>query len=157
MAGRHRRPPTPHWNSPSGQCRWCGTPILDASGAPNLRRNWHPECVTTYRLATGSEQQRRVCWERDSGICAACGVDTTKIWCGWRRIGDCWLRDGVGSLFEAAWTWEADHIVPLHLVDRTAADALRFWGAGNLQTLCVPCHKAKTAAEAASRSKKIAA
>jgi 5-methylcytosine-specific restriction endonuclease McrA len=41
---------------------------------------------------------------------------------------------------------EADHIVPLHLGGEDTID--------NMQCLCIPCHKIKTAAEAWARSSK---
>lgn len=42
----------------------------------------------------------------------------------------------------------ADHILPLWLAPRE----LRYWSADNLQTLCQPCHNAKSAEEAVARA-----
>ncbi len=43
--------------------------------------------------------------------------------------------------------WELDHIVPL--IDGGGFDL------ENMQTLCIPCHRQKTAQEASSRSQKV--
>lgn len=50
--------------------------------------------------------------------------------------------------------WEADHVVPLWSVDRSLSwEAIKhFWSLENLQTLCVACHRAKSAREAAQRA-----
>lgn len=50
--------------------------------------------------------------------------------------------------------WEADHIVPLWSVDRALPweDVIRFWSLENLQTLCVDCHRAKSARETSTRA-----
>lgn len=47
------------------------------------------------------------------------------------------------------WQWEADHILPL--IDGGG------FGLDNLQTLCLPCHRAKTAREARERAARRAA
>ena len=48
--------------------------------------------------------------------------------------------------------WTADHVVPLHQVDRNAADALSYWSLANLQTLCLRCDEIKTTAELRRRA-----
>ena len=106
-------------------CPWCGEACLDAIHA---RRIWHPECVTIYRIANFSSDQRDFCRDRDKGICAKCGVN-------------------------AGHKFEADHIIPLWLVDRTKEGWLKYFGGENLQTLCPDCHKAKSKIEAGQRAK----
>lgn len=153
-----RQPPTPHWLGRAGSCNWCGGAILRPDGTPNLRRTWHRDCVGAYKIATSSEFQRRACFDRDRGICAECRIDATTLWCGWRRAGSCYFvgdddcPGGPAIMIEPARTWEADHVVPLWSIDRSAPDIVRFWTVDNLQTLCVPCHAAKTAREARERS-----
>lgn len=50
--------------------------------------------------------------------------------------------------------WDADHIRPLWSAPRdlSVADRDAWFGPDNLQTLCAPCHKAKSAREAAARA-----
>lgn len=66
---------------------------------------------------------RRLAWERDRGRCAECGTQDEHL-------------DGA---------WEADHIKPC--VD--GGDPL---DPANIQTLCLPCHHAKTAGENQDRA-----
>lgn len=134
MSRHHRRPPMPPGFKPRGTCQWCAGAILypeghKAAGQMNVRRGWHPDCVTAYRIAAFSSDQRSHVRSRDKGFCAACGVDAG--------------RDG----------WEADHIRPLWSapIDMALEDREEWFGLSNLQTLCVPCHKAKSAREAAER------
>ncbi len=102
-----------------GTCRWCAKPIVKADGAPDLRKTWHPACVTDYKIACSSSDQRRAVYARDKGVCARCGRDTDAERRGhFRRL----TYHNTGKL------WQADHIKPL--ID--------------LQTLCTkPCHVEK--------------
>ncbi len=125
-----RRIPTPHWNS--GGCRWCG----EAVESPTKRkRTWHPECVSAYLVATSSGAQHTALWKRDRGICAGCRRDCNAV---------------------PTVVFEADHIVPLHTVDRSLpwAELRHFWSLDNLQTLCRPCHLAKCRREAGACAEK---
>ena len=51
-------------------------------------------------------------------------------------------------------SFELDHVVPLWRVAMMPKGkrTLRWWLPGNLQALCVPCHRRKTAREAARRA-----
>lgn len=112
----------------TGSCRWCGEPILRPDGRTNWRARWHPGCVTAYRLAVFSSDQRRAVWARDRGVCVTCGV----------RVQ----------------TWDADHIKPLWSIppDLSLFDRSKWFGLENLQTLCGPHHKAKSRMEASVRA-----
>lgn len=141
----HRRPTIRFSDAPRGQCRWCGEPILhsegDKQGEPNLRRRWHPECVDAYNASDPGEL-RRALRKRDRGCCAICKLDTNGL----RR--ELKGRGRARKLRERGFKprqslWEADHIVPL--IDGGG------YGLDNLQTLCTPCHKQKTADEARAR------
>jgi 5-methylcytosine-specific restriction endonuclease McrA len=172
-----RRPPLPHWDSPKGACRWCGAAVLKPDGAPNPRRRWHDDCVTAYRIACFSGDMREAVFARDGGFCAGCGLHFLHAVPLARPIPD-WLpyRDRHAALeiaskrwvmvdfADAAYTpiyyargWTADHVVPLHQVDRGAADARRYWSLANLQTLCLRCDQLKTTAELRRRAERRAA
>jgi hypothetical protein len=148
----HRRIAIPPYR-PRGTCRLCDKQILNPDGTPNTRRNWHPECVHAFRMANHPDYARRVIYARDRGVCAACGADTHRT--AVERGGTVRLRPWHGpevggdycrvDIYETA-EWHLDHIVPL--IDGGAHDE------SNMQTLCVDCHKAKTAREATERARR---
>lgn len=110
-------------------------------GQPDSRRRWHPACVEVYTQSDPREARRRV-RKRDRGRCGACGLDTYALR---RRVRG---RGSHRKLRELGFKprkslWELDHIVPL--IDGGSHDT------SNLQTLCTPCHKRKTAREATER------
>ena len=156
------------WRGPNGRraCRWCGVEV------PVDRRAWCSDgCVTAYGL-TFWPVLRRAVLERDRGVCRVCGTDVPALVRRLREIGARLLmerfksahfyfshwhivrEDAMAELGETrAWPrnidrdwWEADHIVP---VCENGTDTL-----DNLRTLCVPCHKAETAALAARRAER---
>jgi 5-methylcytosine-specific restriction endonuclease McrA len=141
----HRRPCIPFSDAERGTCRWCGRSIVHDTGPKrgeiNRRRRWHQDCVDTYNQTDPREARRRV-RRRDRGRCASCGLDTYSL----RRT-----LKGRGShrkLRELGFVprrslWELDHVVPL--IDGGGHEL------DNLQTLCTPCHKTKTAREASLR------
>lgn len=144
----HRRPEIRFSDAPRGTCRWCGEAILhergDKRGRLDRRRRWHPACVDAYNASDPREARRRV-RRRDRGVCAGCGLDTYALK---RRLRG---RGSHRKLRELGFKprkslWELDHVVPL--IDGGGHE-LR-----NLQTLCTPCHKRKTAEEAARRGER---
>ena len=148
---RHRRLVIPHSAAPRGTCRWCGLPILRPDGKPDRRRNWHPECVETYKLCWPGHARQRL-KERDGGICAGCGRNTVTRRLRKSRPITPRPKDAryAGPYCRAVWTerhaWELDHIVPL--ADGGTHELV------NMQTLCRPCHRTKTAREAAERAQR---
>lgn len=124
----HRIPPKPlHYDKAGpGQCRYCGDTVLGKQGKPKTRPSWHEKCVVEYRVIYWPSSTRRAVWERDKGKCADCGIVSP-----WRGA-----------------YWHVDHKKPLV----EARGDLSYWKLPNLQTLCVPCHKKKTGAEATSRA-----
>ena len=167
-----RRPPLPHWDVAKGNCRWCGDAVLKPDGAPNPRRRWHDGCVTAYRIACFSADMREAVQARDGGFCAGCGMHFLHALPVVRPIPD-WLpyrqahpglavankrwvaidfADAVYTPVYYARGWTADHIEPLHRVDRAAPDTLRYWSLANLQTLCLRCDQLKTTAELRRRA-----
>jgi len=141
----HRRPPIPFTDAPRGTCRWCGQPILHESGAKqgnlDLRRRWHPRCVDAYNESDPREARRAV-RKRDRGRCGACGLDTYALRRQIRGRGSHRRLRELGFKPRRS-LWELDHIVPL--IDGGGHEP------SNLQTLCTPCHKQKTAREAERR------
>lgn len=148
---RHRRPPVPHWKKGKGFCRWCGEAVMNLKGESSKGR-WHPACVSAYKLAAWSAEQRRVCWERDKGVCGVCGVDSvdlrSRAAATYREQGysDEWI---MARLAKSGKLWQADHIRPL--VDGGGLD-LAYFEASNLMTLCSACHRQKTSREASQRA-----
>lgn len=125
----HRTPPKPlsYDTADPGQCRWCGESILKADGSTNKRAKWHPKCVMEYKLIHWPKETRRAVYKRDKGVCAKCGHNCA------RKYSD---------------VWHLDHIQPLI----ESQGNLDFWKLPNLQTLCQPCHHAKTGSEATERA-----
>jgi 5-methylcytosine-specific restriction protein A len=152
--GMTRLPPRkPNWKIQKGFCVWC------ADKVEGRRRSWCSQaCVDEYRVANFAGDAAEHVWKRDKGVCAGCGFDTTSV-ISWRQ---CYRRfwgygeqHPEGPVTPVEWhrqMWHADHVIPLWSVDRTAPDAFSYWTLANLQTLCAPCHKAKTKAEAAERA-----
>lgn len=88
-------------------------------------------------LAGHTSLIRDAVFQRDKGVCAECGCTTGRLQ--GPRARHAWR-------FDVPWLdWEADHILPVHQ-----------GGGGcwidNFRTVCVPCHKVKTAADARRRA-----
>lgn len=99
-----------------------------------------------------SSKTRREVEERDGGVCAICGLDTKKV----LRIirsalthyadleGNLWWEGGTDVLEAIGWIpdlqrkpFDIDHLQPVALGGKDEAT--------NLQTLCQPCHWARSA------------
>lgn len=139
-----------------GECRWCAQPILLKDGSVNLRRTWHPKCVTEYFNATDPARQRQMVFDRDRGVCCECGINTEVerkkymvgvltlpgrgrgrpsriLWDHRRAFADGWPD------WERSW-WDMDHTRPL----AEAKGDVSFWALDNLTTRCYRCHAKKT-------------
>lgn len=152
----------PFWTAPAGYCRVCGQPC------PTRRHRWHPACVEAYNAVASSGAFRGAVWDRDRGVCAACPPGTPPqprhngtrcTGCDDTRPGPksrCYVCDpyrrGTPDPYSPSPDapplepvgWDADHIVPLIDGGPNTLD--------NAQTLCLPHHRAKTAAEATARA-----
>lgn len=106
------------------------------------RRRWHPDCVDAYNASDPRELRRQV-RKRDRGICRICRVDTNRVRREVQGAGRARKLRELGFQPRRS-LWELDHVVPL--IDGGGH------GADNLQTLCVPCHRRKTAEEARARA-----
>ena len=119
-------------------CRWCRVEV------PKGRRTFCSEaCVGEWRLRTDPGYLREKVFDRDRGVCAACGVDTIALRRDMRRLDyatrrqflKTWrLREGSRKSL-----WDADHIVPV-------AEGGGQCDLSNMRTLCLRCHAAATAA-----------
>ncbi len=122
---------------PNGRslCRWCNLEV--PQGRFTFCSDW---CVEEWKLRTDPGYVREKVFERDRGICAACGTDCDAAWRHIQRLrGAARLKArrewGLGSRKSL---WDADHIVPV--VEGGGECDLE-----NLRTLCLKCHRAATA------------
>ena len=133
-------------------CRLCQVPL---SGR---RTSWcSDECFDAYYSVVSSSHLRMLVYRRDKGICAACGLDCEELE---RTVNNMnhegskaakkVLRENGFNVYSGGYgiysLWDADHIEPL---DEGGSS----WEMLNVQTLCHPCHKAKTAEQASRRGK----
>ena len=146
---KHRRPPLPHWHKGKGFCRWCGDAVLGKGGVPSARR-WHPDCVRAYKLAAWSAEQRRVCFERDHGVCGVCGKDCEALermargqrhldrWLGKRavedRFGD-WFRQRTCGTERSARAWLDEQLEALRLERGWPKSSESWWQADHIRPL----------------------
>lgn len=152
---RERILPTRGRAVPTGYCRWCKGPIR------NSRRLTFccEECVHHHKLRSNPNYLRRCVLRRDKGICKQCGLDAHTLRSQlMRRV----RKEGIVSVYD--WSvahgftgcvslsrrrvfklWQADHIRPV-------AQGGGLCGLENIQTLCVPCHRARTAKQATARA-----
>lgn len=133
----HRRPPL--YRVSRGQCRWCGRPTeprLKKDGTPHgTQLNWHPACVIDHGIAANSTTAYGAIASRDGGRCVDCGAAPTY------------------EPNQPAVVLEVDHQVPLWRVrDLPHEERREYFRLPNLKLRCVPCHKTKSAREAAERA-----
>ncbi len=123
-------------------CRMCQSRI------PKGRRTLcSDQCSDALGMAVNWNWARAKVKERDQGVCANCGCDTARLLRVLNKAfsGPSYYHNRMGKQFllrlmrfdtHDVDLWQADHIVE---VVRGGTNELT-----NLQTLCVPCHKAKT-------------
>lgn len=150
-----------------GKCRVCLEPL------PKGRRGFCSDgCRDAYYMATSGEFLRFKVFERDKGVCAACGLDCDaleqRVW-GFSTMvkrlrhhqkavmlsapertmkAVNLVRCGFARLSsnQPRTLWEADHVEPLADGGGYTLD--------NVETLCQPCHIKKTSNEAGWRAKR---
>ena len=118
-----------------GICRWCSLEV--PPGRWTFCSDW---CVEEWRLRTDPGHLRERVFERDKGICAACGLNCVAEYSRLRK-----LRGVARARALADWQtgrrksiWDADHIVPV-------AEGGGECDLSNLRTLCLKCHRLCTA------------
>lgn len=117
-------------------CRWC------QKETPRGRLTFcSPECVHEWKLRTNPGYLREKVFERDRGVCAACGVDTEVLRRDKRKLDYAARRR-----FEKEWNvaglsrrslWDADHILPV-------CEGGGECDLSNIRTLCLKCHRLAT-------------
>ena len=133
----------------SNECRWCHGPVKGT----NKQKVWcGPVCVAEFQAAKGnSGPLRSVVFDRDKGMCARCGLDCRAFELRMRkrvswakragrfvfltRLRNACIKRGFDHWNDSH--WQADHILARH----EGGDSQM----SNIQTLCIPCHKHKTA------------
>lgn len=119
-------------------CRWCGKEV---SGR---RRTFCSDvCVHEWKLRTDPGYLRDKVFERDRGVCATCGVDTTTLRRDMRKLDYAarrrFLKEWGLSEGSRKSLWDADHILPV-------AEGGGQCDLSNMRTLCLRCHRAATSA-----------
>ncbi len=143
----------PEGRGPGGRpfCRWCHQEV------GKHRRAWcGEECIESYLLAMGINWNftREYVFSRDGGLCTSCGCDLKRLKriIDWARKSDWDFCPGTPRGRTIRWTlqplgfhdayrslWDVDHILARKDGGDNTPD--------NLRTLCVPCHKGRTAAQ----------
>jgi 5-methylcytosine-specific restriction enzyme A len=114
-------------------CRWCNLEV--PPGRLTFCSDW---CVEEWKLRSNPGHLRERVFERDRGICAACGLNCLAEYGRIRRLRGTaklkaaseWQLRGRKSL------WDADHILPVS-EGGGECDLL------NMRTLCLKCHRAR--------------
>ena len=127
-------------------CRWCKKECL------GKRRTYcSQDCIDEWLLRSRSEVAAQKVFERDRGICAVCGVDCELLFrqlrgLPWLERHELCRQYGIPvHRLSGKRIWDVDHITEVVKGGGSC-------GLENLQTLCLPCHKAKTARLARERA-----
>lgn len=155
-----RRPPRPdHGPMPEGarrRCTMCGKTDLDPTW-PKRARTWCSQaCVDWWNLAAVPAVAYHELVKLHGHRCWSCHADVEpgRPFRSRRSLNGTWIEqpDGINPPRPQPVSLELEHIRPLWSLDDQERTQLRWWLPFNLQLLCVPCHKAKTAREAAHRA-----
>jgi 5-methylcytosine-specific restriction enzyme A len=141
---------------PNGRalCRNCSVEV------PKGRWSFCSEgCVDDWASRYSPTLMRQRVFRRDGGVCALCGIDTTKLGmilkAEWHRIKRARteqerreraeFRQRCRWFFRRRTYWDADHIVPV-------AEGGGECTMTNIRTLCVPCHQRVTKEQVRNRA-----
>jgi 5-methylcytosine-specific restriction protein A len=139
---------------PPGWCRFCRNRVPPGRKS----KSWcSQDCIDLYQAARSGSGLRRYIFKRDRGVCFVCRLDAVGLAA---EVGR-WMRSNSlrqfgtlarnllrvngkadGETYRNTF-WDADHRV--RVADGGGVRA----GLRNVQTLCMWCHKIKTAAEVA--------
>lgn len=143
-----------HLRGPNGHrlCRFCKKEVQ-----PPRKTFCSEECIHEWRIRSNTSYMREHVYKRDRGICVGCGADTRyqRI-----RIEDVTHECGgnlkdprfIALLKELNLTqhesskslFQVDHI-------KAVSDGGGECGLGNLRTMCVKCHKSRSAEQTRNR------
>lgn len=117
---------------------------------------WHAECERIFLIAIKPDVAASAVFKRDHGVCANCKLDTDTLR---KQFYKAWARTDVTTkepsklIKQYPWMrlwkrrfWEVDHIKPLWMSNGDIA----YFHLDNLQTLCEPCHEAKSKLDTAA-------
>jgi len=154
-------------------CRWCGLDVKRYS--TRCRSFCSPQCVHEHSLRSDMNYARHQVYKRDHGVCSQCGLNCSR----WFREFKKWMRElrlhlntlnptqceirdiAIMEYFwlsgldnpKKSWVhrstfWDMDHILPVvHGGGQCGMD--------NLTTLCVRCHRDKTAKQKRESKKSV--
>jgi 5-methylcytosine-specific restriction enzyme A len=138
---------------PNGRplCRFCSNETI-----PPRRTFCSDICIHEWKIRSNPGYAREHVFKRDRGVCAGCGLDTEEL----KKLLSQVISEKGRAAYEAlTFTysgdygfdfsiekhfWEMDHILPVAHGGGTC-------GLENLQTLCIICHKEKTAEQLRKR------
>lgn len=125
---------------PNGRnlCRWCNLEV--PPGRVTFCSEW---CVEEWKLRSNPGHLRERVFERDKGVCAACGVDCQAAFHHLKKQrgtsrARLWKEWGLKANSRRT-LWDADHVVPV-------AEGGGECDLSNIRTLCLKCHRTATAA-----------
>lgn len=149
--GDHRIPAENQWYKDAkqrpggGYCRGCEKLIPRKDGKPALNRSWCKGlCQERYKIHDyGGRWRREYVIACTSGV--ACRVDYADPKSGWSRHWICTrCKCAHCPTLGQPEEFEADHRIPLGMVDRDDPEHWKFWTMENMQGLCHDCHRVKT-------------
>ena len=149
LKGGRADPNRPRHKSGNPACRWCG------SACHGRRTSFcKAKCSHEWRLRTSTSYLRRCVFKKSKGICRSCGLDTKIFAKHARKLPRNEQREWATKMGLPknrrptnlmAWS-DCDHIIPV-------VEGGGLAGISQCQTLCLDCHRKKSANEARARAR----
>jgi 5-methylcytosine-specific restriction endonuclease McrA len=129
-------------------CRWCAKPLKGGQNTAYCSRNCEHEILIRCNL----KSMRNAIYDRDKGVCRACGVSIDDLRQAFKWYSDLWHNKDhwtnrwptpseflkAAGFASAGHLWEMNHIVAV-------VEGGEPIDPQNLETLCLKCHKKHTA------------
>lgn len=143
---------------PNGRplCRWCKAEV-----AGRRRTFCSAACVHEWKVRRDPSYVRTCLRRRDDGICSECGLDAVALYYELRLLDRLALREGKGPgvylkaleqrkipllrMANENGLWDADHVVGV-------ADGGGECSLDGFQTLCLWCHRKRSAGQTTARA-----